>query len=125
MYKLWNWLFGWDYIEYAIPCRVDTWNQFTAYGRARVIYASDNRLFFKAVIDGDEVTREIHKSTEVIWLTCEPPMHIFTAKKDTADGIILLYRENEKLKQDIEELTVVNRDLVLENRCLKLQIEEK
>ena len=62
MYKIFNFLFGWDYIY---------WKNSAAQGIAKVFKAKDGKvLYFRYRISN--LIDEIKKPEQVIWLTCKP-----------------------------------------------------
>ena len=73
MYKLLNYLFGWDYIA---------WDNSVARGVARVFTTPDGNVCYwryKSI----KVIDIINKPNEVIWLTC-PPSKYFGNKNGNA-----------------------------------------
>jgi hypothetical protein len=66
MWKLWNKLFGFDYI---------LWRNTADTGIARVYGAADGRCWYvRYAITG--VIDEVLKKEQVIWLTCKPEKYL-------------------------------------------------
>ena len=66
MYRLWNYLFGWDYI---------IWNNSADQGIARVKVLADGTLgYWRYKITN--VFDEIKETNQVKWLTCPPEKYI-------------------------------------------------
>lgn len=66
MYKLWNYLFGWDYV---------IWENSAAQGIARVKVLPDGTLgYWRYKITN--VFDEIKEPKQVKWLTCKPDKYI-------------------------------------------------
>jgi hypothetical protein len=63
VYKLLNWLFGWDYVH---------WNGLFSSGISRVFLAKDGKVVywkFGFPINNLEI---IGEPSDVVWLTCKP-----------------------------------------------------
>lgn len=62
MYKIYNYLFGWDYIQWSNTCD---------FGIARVHVLPDGKVVFWQY-RGISVLQQIVNSHDVYWLTCLP-----------------------------------------------------
>lgn len=62
MYKIYKYLFGWDYIQ---------WKNSADYGIARVFKTKDGRIVYWRY-RSFKVLDEIKSPESVFWLTCEP-----------------------------------------------------
>lgn len=73
MYRLKNFLFGWDYIQ---------WRNSSDQGISRVIRLSDGRVVYwryRSLCLPDEIT----SPDQVFWLTCSPSKFGFKTKKSS------------------------------------------
>jgi hypothetical protein len=71
MYKLYNKLFGWDYIQ---------WTNTAASGVSRVFNDGNKRAcYFRYKITG--LVDEIKTKEQVFWLTCEPDKYMDLKEK--------------------------------------------
>lgn len=62
MYKLYHWLFGWDYIQ---------WRNSAAQGVARVYKSHCGRIYYWRYKITD-LADDIKTRDQVLWLTCSP-----------------------------------------------------
>lgn len=72
MYKILNWLFGWDYIA---------WENTADSGIARVFNDKTGRTFYFRY-RCTQVIDEIRKPTQVVWLTCSPAKYAPQAQEE-------------------------------------------
>ena len=63
MYKILNWLFGWDYVF---------WKNVWTWGISRVNTSKAGMLWYWTDDLLDKEATELFDPTEVIWLTCHP-----------------------------------------------------
>ena len=61
MYKLWNYIFGWDYIY---------WSNFCSQGIKRVRITPDGELYYYRYSTLGLIDK-IESADQVIWLTCK------------------------------------------------------
>ena len=66
MYKLLNYMFGWDYIA---------WNNYCDSGIARVHKAVDGRVWYWRY-KITNVMDEVKTTDQVMWLTCHPDKYL-------------------------------------------------
>ena len=66
MYKLWNFLFGWDYIH---------WSNRSGDGIARVSKTPDGKAYYFRSRIGI-IIDVIRKKDQVLWLTCLPEKYL-------------------------------------------------
>ena len=66
MFKLWNYLFGWDYVA---------WSNSAADGVARVHPSGGGNPYYWRY-KSTRVCDNIHKPEQVIWLTCKPSKYM-------------------------------------------------
>ncbi len=62
MYRIWNYLFGWDYV---------LWRNSADSGLARVRKSGDNKVWYWRY-KITNVFDEVKSPEQVIWLTCHP-----------------------------------------------------
>jgi len=66
MYRLWNYLFGWDYV---------IWENSVAQGVAKVQKYPDGKIGYWRY-RATNVFDEIKDADQVIWLTCHPSKYL-------------------------------------------------
>lgn len=71
MWKLWHWLFGWDYVQ---------WSNCADQGVARVHRAYDGRVYYWRY-RVPKVADVVAKPEQVLWLTCPPSKYMLVAER--------------------------------------------
>lgn len=66
LWRLWHWLFGWDYIVWTGPGFIAV---------SRVFNDGDGRTYYW-VSRSACLTHEITAAKDVIWLTCKPSKYL-------------------------------------------------
>jgi len=62
MYKLWHWLFGWDYV---------CWSNICDQGIARVMVSHTRQVWYWQY-KSSCLAKRISDPGEILWLTCHP-----------------------------------------------------
>jgi hypothetical protein len=77
MYRIFNWLFGWDYV---------LWNSDWTSGISRVNVSKDGRLWYWTEMPLVYEAKELYNPAKVMWLTCHPTKYFPKTFKSNNNG---------------------------------------